>query len=190
MNWKKPCRFYWDIMKTEKCNVKEISRQELVVKINEHVNRILRQNLYELKLDEHTANHLMQRKQELRDNLRRAGCGDLEAKKFLVQFIKESLMKLYGFTENTIEQTFLFLEKKSRKAEFCFDEILYYLQKKYEANALDFFMEENGLNPTVSGRYEIDETKCIHCFECINHYQGGCYMRRVLLPRGKGYSEK
>lgn len=39
-------------------------------------------------------------------------------------------------------------------------------------------------------RYEIDETKCIHCFECINHYQGGCYMRRVLLPRGKGYSAK
>ena len=39
-------------------------------------------------------------------------------------------------------------------------------------------------------RYEIDETKCIHCFECINHYPGGCYMRRVLLPRGKGYSEK
>lgn len=38
-------------------------------------------------------------------------------------------------------------------------------------------------------RYEIDESKCIHCFECINHYTGGCYMRRVLLPRGKGYSE-
>ena len=37
---------------------------------------------------------------------------------------------------------------------------------------------------------KIDEAKCIHCFECINHYQGGCYMRRVLLPRGKGYSEK
>lgn len=38
-------------------------------------------------------------------------------------------------------------------------------------------------------RYEIDESKCVHCFECINHYTGGCYMRRVLLPRGKGYSE-
>lgn len=39
-------------------------------------------------------------------------------------------------------------------------------------------------------RYAIDEDKCVHCFECINHYTGGCYMRRVLLPRGKGYSEK
>jgi len=38
--------------------------------------------------------------------------------------------------------------------------------------------------------YEIDEMKCVHCFDCINHYTGGCYMRRVLLPRGKGYSEK
>lgn len=38
-------------------------------------------------------------------------------------------------------------------------------------------------------RYEVNEDKCIHCFECINHYTGGCYMRRVLLPRGKGYLE-
>ena len=36
-------------------------------------------------------------------------------------------------------------------------------------------------------QYVIDENKCVHCFECINHYTGGCYMRRVLLPRGKGY---
>lgn len=37
--------------------------------------------------------------------------------------------------------------------------------------------------------YLINEEKCKHCFKCINHYDGGCYMRRVLLPRGKGYSE-
>ena len=37
--------------------------------------------------------------------------------------------------------------------------------------------------------YKIDETKCVHCYECINHFTGGCYMRRVLLPRGKGYVE-
>lgn len=37
--------------------------------------------------------------------------------------------------------------------------------------------------------YDIDTEKCVHCFECINHYGGGCYMKRVLQPRGKGYSE-
>ncbi len=38
--------------------------------------------------------------------------------------------------------------------------------------------------------YSIDANKCVHCYECINHYMGGCYMRRVLLPRGKGYVKK
>lgn len=35
--------------------------------------------------------------------------------------------------------------------------------------------------------YRIDDNKCVRCAECIGHYQGGCYMRRVLLPRGKDY---
>ena len=42
----------------------------------------------------------------------------------------------------------------------------------------------------IDYQYKIDESKCVHCFECINHYAGGCYMRRVLLPRGKGYTGK
>ncbi len=37
-------------------------------------------------------------------------------------------------------------------------------------------------------QYVIDENKCVHCFECINHFTGGCYMRKILLPRGKGYN--
>ena len=39
-------------------------------------------------------------------------------------------------------------------------------------------------------KYTINENKCVHCYECINHYTGGCYMRRVLLPRGKDYVPK
>lgn len=38
--------------------------------------------------------------------------------------------------------------------------------------------------------YRIDSNKCVRCTECITHYQGGCYMRRVLLPRGKDYKGK
>lgn len=37
--------------------------------------------------------------------------------------------------------------------------------------------------------YKINSDKCVHCFECISHYPGGCYMRRVLLPRGKNYGK-
>lgn len=38
--------------------------------------------------------------------------------------------------------------------------------------------------------YSIDTNRCIHCFECVSHYPGGCYMRRVLLPRGKNYGKQ
>lgn len=38
--------------------------------------------------------------------------------------------------------------------------------------------------------YHIDSSKCVRCTDCIGHYQGGCYMRRVLLPRGKDYKGK
>lgn len=37
--------------------------------------------------------------------------------------------------------------------------------------------------------YIIDDSKCVNCFACIDHYPGGCYMRRVLLPRGKNYGK-
>lgn len=38
--------------------------------------------------------------------------------------------------------------------------------------------------------YRIDSNKCVRCAECITHYQGGCYMRRIFLPRGKDYKGK
>ena len=33
-------------------------------------------------------------------------------------------------------------------------------------------------NTTVS--YTIDENKCRHCLECVKHFDGGCYMKKVL----------
>lgn len=54
-------------------------------------------------------------------------------------------------------------------------------------NAISLIKDKN----TVSDyKYHIDDKKCIRCGECINHYSGGCYMRRVLLPRGKDYKGK
>lgn len=28
--------------------------------------------------------------------------------------------------------------------------------------------------------YKIDENKCVHCGDCIDHYESGCYMKKVL----------
>ena len=34
-----------------------------------------------------------------------------------------------------------------------------------------------------SYEYRIDDKKCIRCGECITHYDGGCYMRKVLITK-------
>ena len=54
-------------------------------------------------------------------------------------------------------------------------------------NAISLIKQEG----TVSEySYHIDDSKCVRCTECVGHYTGGCYMRRVLLPRGKDYRGK
>lgn len=54
-------------------------------------------------------------------------------------------------------------------------------------NAISLIKDDNSVS-TYS--YHIDDSKCVRCTECIGHYTGGCYMRRVLLPRGKDYKGK
>lgn len=31
--------------------------------------------------------------------------------------------------------------------------------------------------------YRVNENKCVHCFECINHFNSGCYLRKVLRTK-------
>lgn len=31
--------------------------------------------------------------------------------------------------------------------------------------------------------YRIDDKKCLRCGECVNHFDGGCYMRKVLITK-------
>lgn len=45
-------------------------------------------------------------------------------------------------------------------------------------------------NKEGSIQYAIDEEHCVGCQECISHYVGGCYMRKVLaVKRIKNYTE-
>lgn len=38
--------------------------------------------------------------------------------------------------------------------------------------------------------YIIDDSRCIRCGECINHFDGGCYMRKVLVTKRGEDNEK
>lgn len=131
-----------------------ITEKEMVQKVSEHVNLILRENLYELKLNQRMTERLKNQKLELREMLKAAGTGDFVAKEYLIAFIQECLLKLYGFTEESIQNTFLFCEEGKQNVGYQFDTLLYKYARKYGQDALQMMIEEYHL---LSGKMENNE---------------------------------
>lgn len=45
-------------------------------------------------------------------------------------------------------------------------------------------MKIRELSESILGMlYIIDDIKCVWCGECINYFEGGCYMRKVLVMK-------
>ncbi len=119
--------------------------EEMVQRTRAHVNRILRENLYEMKLNERQLNRLARQKSELRDCLARCGVGDETAKMYVLDFLQESLLKLFELNEKNIHQVFYFQKREKENAEYLFDRLLYQYKKQYGKDALHHLIEENGL---------------------------------------------
>ena len=44
--------------------------------------------------------------------------------------------------------------------------------------------EDNEVTLYVDGiDYTIDSSKCVGCLECVKHFDGGCYMKKVLRTK-------
>ena len=36
-----------------------------------------------------------------------------------------------------------------------------------------------------NGKYSINEKKCCGCLECVTHFVGGCYIRKILYTKNE-----
>lgn len=122
-----------------------LSLEEMVSRTGEHVNRILRENLYEMNLNEAQTKRLVRQKKELRENLARCGVGDEPAKAYMLEFLQESLLRLFSLSENNIDKVFCFRTCEQGNAEYLFDRLLFLYKQKHGKDAMHFFIEENGL---------------------------------------------
>lgn len=122
-----------------------LSLEDMVRRTGEHVNRILRENLYEMNLNEVQLNRLARQKKELRENLSRCGVGDESAKAYMLEFLQESVLKLFSLTEQNIDEVFYFRERGQKNVEILFDRLLFIYKKKYGKDAMHALIEENGL---------------------------------------------
>lgn len=52
---------------------------------------------------------------------------------------------------------------------------------KFNAINIKHIDKQNGEKFNIS--YKIDENKCVGCLECVKHFSGGCYMKKVLRTK-------
>ena len=52
---------------------------------------------------------------------------------------------------------------------------------KYDAITIKHNNKQKGEKFDIS--YTINEKKCIGCLECVKHFSGGCYMKKVLRTK-------
>ena len=113
-------------------------------KVSEHVNQILRRNLYELKLDEKQMMRLERQKEDLRRNLKAAGTGNRNVKEYLITFIEEFLLNSLLMDEEKINETFLFSREGLARWDTMFDILLFLYEKEYQMEALEHLICEGG----------------------------------------------
>ena len=49
--------------------------------------------------------------------------------------------------------------------------------------ACESVCKHNAISITQNGSdvmYKINDEKCVRCTECVNHFNNGCYMKKVL----------
>ena len=108
---------------------------------------------------------------------------------------KQPVLKIKGKIGDNIIKITIIKIPKNIKNQKLFEVYIKYQITKYQTclacracesickhNAISVRNEENSSNIS----YKINETKCIGCLECVAHFQGGCYLKKVLRTKNEG----
>lgn len=137
------------------------NQNELLLKLSEELNDILRANLYEIGLDEGELKRLRNKKKDLREALQRCGIGDLSAKKYVKGTIRSILASKLLTRIEDYERIIPFTQSEKLSVREKFDILLYLYEKKYKDLALEKIIEETKvaerLNSSEDGSVVIQE---------------------------------
>lgn len=113
----------------------------------------------------------------------------------LDKFNKQPILKLKGkIGDNVIKISILKIPKNIKNQKYFEIYIKYQITKyqtclacracesvcKYDAISVHKDDENNNVS------YIINEKKCVGCLECVSHFQGGCYLKKVLRTKSDG----
>ena len=123
---------------------------ELIDKVSDEINGILRTNLYEIGLSDKDLENLKMRKSDLREALRNSGIGDEYAKKYVKQTIRNIIMSKLIPNPDDYGKYIPFDNVSKLSSRDKFDIILYFFSLSDNEMALgriiDEYVYENGLS--------------------------------------------
>ena len=93
--------------------------------------------------------------------------------------LKVSILRLPLLNTKNIKDAKSKVECQITKYQMCIGCLACESACKY--NAIAIKKSNDSINGVLS--YTIDDIKCVRCGECINHFDGGCYMRKVLATK-------
>ena len=109
-------------------------------------NDILKTNLYSMNITREEFEKRVKNKNELRKALKTCTYGDINAKNYVKNYIRDILLKNYKIDETNIDKIINFNNPKELSVQDMFEIILYVYKKKYDLKALEMLIEENGLD--------------------------------------------
>ncbi|NLG89136.1 MAG: Flp pilus assembly complex ATPase component TadA [Clostridiaceae bacterium] len=120
---------------------------ETIVKfIRDSFNEILNTNLYEMNITREEFKKRIHNKNRLRRALKTCTYGDVNAKNYIKDFIKDILIKSYKIDENNINNIICFNRPKDLTLQDKFEILLYHYKKKYGYRAMEVLITENKLD--------------------------------------------
>lgn len=135
---------------------------------------ILRSNIYETGFTKEEMAERLEGKKQLRKALRTCTYGDVQAKTFIKDYIKDILIKKYKITGSNIEELIPFSKMRELSAEDKFAIIMYLMKSEYEEKGLEQFVIKNNLeNPKQREDgtlyYEISEEEIHNIYDTTYH---------------------
>jgi len=124
-------------VKTTDSDENKFTEESILLFVKEAFNEILKTNLYELNITREEFEKRMHNRSKLRRALKNCTYGDVNAKNYVKDFIKDILVKKYNIDENNINKIISFDNPRKLTVQDKFEILLYHYRKKYGYRALE-----------------------------------------------------
>lgn len=118
----------------------------LVDNVKDTFNNILKTNLYEMNLSKEEFTKRMQNKSQLRISLKSCTYGDVNAKNYIKDFIRDILLKNFKIDDNNINKILNFDNPKELCSQDKFEILMYVYKKTHGYRGLERIIVENNLD--------------------------------------------